>query len=190
MGKEYRTCDSYVKVGSPGALLRELHAFLGFCGWLLQACSGLPVPSLSSSVLLWPSIQCMQGGDWSLAQRWRAHGFCWQCRHEARKTEDRTLLRAVSAIHCKSIPLGAQGLVGISVWPAQYGSGLSWRSPRQAAPTTVCTVQEVSPLQGGCKSETGQQHLCTSVLDFSALFLPSPGPTSSVTQSLDMHRVR
>lgn len=52
-------------------------AFLGCLGWLFQACSGLPVPSLSFSVLLWLSTHSIQGGGWSLAQCWRAHRFCW-----------------------------------------------------------------------------------------------------------------
>lgn len=44
------------------------------------------------------------------------------------------------------------------------------------------TVQEASPLQGGCESETSQLHLCASVLDFSDLFLPSPAPGGVVMQ--------
>lgn len=73
-------------------------------------------------------------------------GFVGMVLHGTTKVEDGSLLRAVST-HCKSIPLGAQGLVGTSVWPAQYGSGLSWRSLWQAAPTMVCTVKHV-PYEG------------------------------------------
>lgn len=74
--------------------------------------------------------------------------------------------------------------MGIGVWPAQGGSGLSWRSPWQAAPG-LCTVQQASALRGGCKAETSQHDSCAPVLASSALFLPSAAPRSSVMQVLD-----
>lgn len=159
----------------------------------------MALPSLLSAASSFPFLLCPTLAEHPLrAGRWLVScpvlEGSWillaQCLHGARKSGEQTLLRAVSTIHCRSIPLGAQGLVGGNVWPAQCGSGLSWRSPWQAAPTTVCTAQGASPLRGGYKSETSQQHLCMLVLDFSVLFLPSPAPRNFVMQLLDTRRVK
>lgn len=151
-----------------GSFMVSWDLVVGFPSMLWDAC---PFPFLLCPAL---AEHPQHAGRWlvscpALEGSWVLLAWCLL---GPRKAEDRTLLRAVSTIHCKNIPLGAQGLVGIRVWPAQCGSRLSWKAPWQAAPTVVCTVQEASPLQGGCKSETSQQYLCTSVLDSSAFSFP------------------
>lgn len=105
--------------------------------------------------------------------------------HGARRAEDRTLRQAVSTPRGKSIPLGAPGLAGTSVWPGQCDPGLSWRLPQQAAPP-----QQACPLHGGCKSQTRPQCLRPPALGCSALPLPSPTPRSFVTQVRDRRRAK
>lgn len=96
MGKECRTCDSYVKVGFPGALLREL-----WLSWVL----GLALPSMFWAACTFPFLLCPH-----LAQHPQHAGrqllscpvlevslvSLAQCLRGPRKVEDGTLLRAVS----------------------------------------------------------------------------------------------
>lgn len=80
LGKECRPCNSYVKVGSAGALCGVLRALLAFWGWLL--------PSMLWAAFLFCfllGLLCPALAEHPLcARRWLAspqpHGVCWHSR--------------------------------------------------------------------------------------------------------------